>query len=175
MTTFNEPITYSALDHLYVARGAVLCLPWWSWPGFGGWYLPANLICIADIVNSMTLCQLETVAIINIGSWLISYSQGKTAIAGGGCYHWTTPPQLSMMCLDSVAEQFCTNKTDTVSLELDYRKEKESVSETVSASEDCLWPRLYVARQWQCWQFLGCEYGFSPRMKSATLLLSPQC
>ena len=55
MTTFNEPITYSALAHLYVARGAVLCLPWWSWPGFGGWYLPANLICIADIVNSMML------------------------------------------------------------------------------------------------------------------------
>ena len=44
-----------------------------------------------------------------------------------------------MMCLDSVAEQFCTNKTDTVSLELVYRKEKESVSETVSASEDCPW------------------------------------
>ena len=101
--------------------------------------LTANLLCIADIVNSMILRQLETVAIINIGSWLISYSQGKTAIAGGGCYHWTTPPQLSMMCLDSVAEQFCTNKTGTVSLELVYRKEKESVSETVSASEDCPW------------------------------------
>ena len=42
MTTFNEPITYSALAHLYVARGAVLCLPWWSWPGFGGWYLPED-------------------------------------------------------------------------------------------------------------------------------------
>ena len=54
-----------------------------------------------------------------------------------------------MMCLDSVAEQFCTNKTDMVSLELGYRNEKESVSETVSAFEDCLWPRLYVAQQWQ--------------------------
>ena len=42
MTTFNEPITYSVLAHLYVARGAVLCLPWWSWPGFGGWYLPED-------------------------------------------------------------------------------------------------------------------------------------
>ena len=113
--------------------------------------LTANLLCIADIVNSMILCQLETVAIINIGSWLISYSQGKTAIAGGGCYHWTTPPQLSMMCLDSVAEQFCKNKTDMVSLQLGLAWRKSQCvwgmpeAETICCTKMAM---LTISRMW---------------------------
>ena len=170
MTTFNEPITYSALAHLYVARGAVLCLPWWSWPGFGGWYLPEDQSVNRKFALYCRNCEFYDATLAwNSGNKKhrqltdLVFSGQDHHIDGGGCYHWTPPPQLSMMCLDSVAEQFCTNKTDMVSLELVYRKEKESVSETVSASEDCLWPRLYVAQQWQWWQFLGCEYGFSRR------------
>ena len=155
MTTFNESITYSALAHLYVARGAVLCLPWWSWPGCGGWYLPEDQSVNRKFALYCWHCEFyDTMPTWNSGNH--KHRELTDLVFSGPLpVVVATIKQRRRSCLWCVwtllRNSFAQTRQTRSLWNLSTGKRKSQFpKQSVRLRTARGWPRLYVAQQWQC-------------------------